>query len=70
MLAGENHLFACARLKPSQGSVPAGLTLSSGLRICFQYQAVSSLVLRRPIETTAVTGHLLFGVTDLSNFYF
>jgi hypothetical protein len=60
MLAGENHLFACARLKPSQGSVPAGLTLSSGLRIYFQCQAGSSLVLRRPIEIAALIRHLTY----------
>jgi hypothetical protein len=60
MLAGEHHLFGCARLKPSQGSVPAGLTLTSDLRICFHRQAGSSLVLRRPIETTALTGPVVF----------
>src|SRR5580692_2264960 len=57
MLARENHPFGCARLKPSQASVPAGLTLASHSSFCFQCQAGSSLVLRRPIETTALTGH-------------
>jgi hypothetical protein len=56
----ENHLFGCARLKPSQDSVPAGLTLTSDLGICFQCQAGSSLVLRRPIEITALTGKVDF----------
>src|SRR3984885_4645228 len=53
MLARENHPFGCARLKPSQASVPAGLTLASDFSFCFQCQAGSNLVLRRPIETTA-----------------
>jgi hypothetical protein len=56
MLARENHLFGRARLKPSQGCVPAAVTLTSDLGICFQYQAGSILVLRRPIEITALTG--------------
>lgn len=30
MLRRENHLFGCARPKPSQGSVPAGLALAKG----------------------------------------
>jgi len=42
MLAGENYLFGRARLKPNPGSVPAGLTLTSDLRIGFQCQAGSS----------------------------
>src|SRR5271170_6631095 len=54
MLARENHLFGCARPKPSQGSVPAGLSLTSDLGICFQCQVGSSLVLRRPIESTGL----------------
>jgi hypothetical protein len=56
MLAWENHLFGCARPKPSQGSVPVGLTLTSDLGICFQCQVGSCLVLRRPIEITGLTG--------------
>ncbi len=52
MLARENHLFGSARLKPSQGSVPAGLTPACDFSFCFQCQAGSSLVLRRPIEIT------------------
>src|SRR5271156_3293411 len=58
MLARENHLFGCTRSKPSQGSVPAGLTLASDFGFCFQCQAGSSLVLRRPIETTQLTRHV------------
>jgi hypothetical protein len=60
MLARENYLFGCTRSKPSQSSVPAGLTLASDFAFCFQCQAGSSLVLRRPIETTRVTGHVVF----------
>jgi hypothetical protein len=56
MLARENHVFGCTRSKASQGSVPAGLTLASDISFCFQCQAGSSLVLRRPIEITALTG--------------
>jgi hypothetical protein len=59
MLARENHLFGCTRSKPSQGSVPAGLTLMSDFSFCFQCQADSSLVLRRPIEITAFIRHQL-----------
>src|SRR5580658_7587702 len=58
MLALENHLFGCTRSKPSQCSVPASLTLASDFGFYFQCQAVSSLVLRRPIEITAVTGEV------------
>jgi len=58
MLPRENHLLGCTRPKASQGSVPAGLTLASGFGFCFQCQRGSSLVLRRPIETTAFTRHL------------
>jgi hypothetical protein len=65
MLARENHLCGCARLKLSQGSVPAGLTLTSDLGFCLQCQAGSSLVLRRPIEIAAQTGHMGFN-TDFS----
>jgi hypothetical protein len=52
MLPRENHLLGGTRPKVSQGSVPAGLTLASGFDFCFQCQGDSSLVLRRPIETT------------------
>ncbi len=58
MLARENQLFGCGRLKPSQGSVPASLTLTSDFGFCFQCQEGSSLVLRRPIEITALITHL------------
>jgi hypothetical protein len=56
MLAWENGLFGRTWPKPSQGSVPAGLTLASDFGSCFQCQAGSSLVLRRPIEITHFTG--------------
>jgi hypothetical protein len=55
MLPRENHLFGCTRSKPSQSSVPAGLALASDFGFCFQCQAGSSLVLRRPIEITGLT---------------
>jgi hypothetical protein len=57
MLALENHLFGCTRSKPSQCSVPASLTLASDFGFCFQCQALSSLVLRRPIEITRLIRH-------------
>jgi hypothetical protein len=53
LLAWENHGFGCTRSKPSQRSVPPGLTLASGVSFCFQCQAGFSSVLRRPIEFTA-----------------
>jgi hypothetical protein len=52
MVARENHLFGSARSKPSQSGVPGGLTLAGDFSLCFQCQAGSSLVLRRPIEIT------------------
>jgi DNA-binding winged helix-turn-helix (wHTH) protein len=58
MLAWENGLFGRTWPKPSQGSVPAGLTLASDFGFCFQCQAGSSLVLRRPIEITSLMRHL------------
>src|SRR5271156_4834972 len=58
MLERENHLFDCTRSKPIQSSLPAGLTLASDFGFCFQCQAGSSLVLRRPIEITALIGQL------------
>jgi hypothetical protein len=57
MLARENHRFGCARSKSSESNVPAGPSLTSDFAVCFQCQAGSSLVLRRPIEITALTGH-------------
>jgi hypothetical protein len=57
MLPQENRLFGCAWPEPSQGSVPAGLALASDFSFCFQYKVGSSLVLRRPIEITALIGN-------------
>jgi hypothetical protein len=57
MRARANHLFGCTRLKPSQSSVPAGLTLTSEFGFCVQCKVGSNLVLRRPIEITRVTVH-------------
>ena len=54
MLLREKHLFGCTWLKPSQGSIPVGLDLASDFGFCFQCQAGSSLVLRRPMEITAL----------------
>ena len=51
-------MVGCARPKPSQGSVPVRLALASDFSFCFQCGVGSSLVLRRPIETTALTGQL------------
>jgi hypothetical protein len=51
-------VFCCSRSKPSQGSASAGLTLASDFSFCFQCQEGFSLVLRRPIEITAFTGHV------------
>jgi hypothetical protein len=55
-LLRENHPSSFTWTKPSPGSVPAGLTLGSGVSFCFQCQGRSSLVLRRPIDITALTG--------------
>ncbi|MFZ3216545.1 MAG: hypothetical protein WA192_10845, partial [Candidatus Acidiferrales bacterium] len=55
VLARRAYLFACTRSKPSQSSVPAGLILASDFGFCFQCQVGPSLVLRRPIETTALS---------------
>ena len=44
--------------KPIPSSVPAGLVLISDFGFCYQCQAGSSLVLRRPIEITALTGEV------------
>jgi hypothetical protein len=52
MLPRENHVFGGTRSKPNQGGVSAGLTPASDFGFCFQCQAASSLVLRRPIEIT------------------
>jgi hypothetical protein len=51
-------MFGWTRSTPSQSGVPAGLTPASDSGFCFQCQAGSSLVLRRPIEITALTGHV------------
>jgi hypothetical protein len=61
MLVREKHLFGSTPSKHRQGSVPARLTLTSYFGFCFQCQTGSSLVLRRPIETTPVIDtYLLF----------
>jgi len=56
LLPWENHPFGCIRSNPSQDSVPSGLTLASDFSFCFQCNVGSSLVLRRPIETTRLIG--------------
>ena len=58
MVPRENHLFGGAGPEPSQDRVPDGLTLAGDFGFCFQCQAGFTLVLRRPIEITRVTGHL------------
>src|SRR4030095_1947767 len=40
MLPGRSDLFGCARSKPSQGSVPADLTLASDLAFVFNASRV------------------------------
>jgi hypothetical protein len=50
-------VFGDIRSKPSQSSVPAGLTLASDFGLCFQCQVGWSLVLRRPFEITRLTRH-------------
>jgi len=69
MLPRENYLFGCARSEPSQISVPAGLTLASDFGFCFQRQAGSSLVLRRPIEITRIIGNLCTMANSTGNRY-
>ena len=60
LLAREDHVFCCTRSRPTQGCVPAGPTVASDLSFCFQCQGCSGLVLRRPIEITAITGQWEF----------
>jgi hypothetical protein len=66
MLPWENYLFNRTHSKPSQGSVPAGLTLASDFSFCFPCQVGSSFVLRRPIETTALITHLPTTASDVA----
>src|ERR1700756_1273740 len=40
MLSGRNDLFGCPRSKPSQGSVPADLTLANDLTFVFNVSRV------------------------------
>jgi hypothetical protein len=60
MLPRESYLFGGTWPKPCQGSVPAALALASDFSFCFQYKGGPSLVLRRPIEITALTGKVDF----------
>jgi hypothetical protein len=53
MLPWEDHLIGFTWTRPSQASVLAALTLASDFGFCFQCKVGWSLVLRRPIETTA-----------------
>src|ERR1700691_5781414 len=53
-LRGRTIMFGRTRSIPSQSSVPAGLILARDSGVCFQCQAGSSLVLRRPIEITSI----------------
>ncbi len=53
--------MAGTRSKPSQGSVPADLTLASDFSFCLQHRVASSLVLRRPIETTIANREFIVG---------
>jgi hypothetical protein len=52
---GRSNLFGCPRSKPSQGSVPAGLTLASDLAFVFNASRVRLECcvdpLKPPIET-------------------
>jgi hypothetical protein len=56
-MSGHRCQLNRSRRKPSQGSVPAGLTLASDSSFCFQCKEGSGFVLRRPIEITAFIGH-------------
>ncbi len=51
---GRSDLFGCTRSKPSQGSVPADLTLASDLAFVFNASRVRPECCGRPIETTAL----------------
>jgi hypothetical protein len=57
MLAPEIHPFGRTRSNLSRSSFPAALILASDFGFCFQCQASSRIVSRRPIEITALTGH-------------
>src|SRR5580704_774098 len=66
MLPRENHLFGCTGPKPGQDSVPTGLTVAGDFGFCFQCEMGSSLALRRPIETAALT-RKVNSITKLSD---
>ena len=55
MLPLENYLFSATEPKPSQDSIPAGVSLAGDFGFRFQCDADSSLVLRPPIEITRLT---------------
>jgi hypothetical protein len=57
MLPWENHRFVSTQSKHSLGIATAGLNLASDFSFCFQFQVGSSLVSRRPMESTRITGH-------------
>lgn len=59
MLLGENHLFGSTRTKSSQGSLQAGLILTSVFSLCFRFQVSTTLVSHRTTETTAFAGELV-----------
>jgi len=65
MLPRRTYLFGRTRSKPSQGSVPTDLTLASDFSLCFHCKLDSNGVLRPPIETTRVAGHLVLARFDL-----
>src|SRR5271156_2533181 len=65
MLPWGDHLFGGSGPKPSQGSVPAGPIQACDFGFCFQCQVGSSVVLRRPIEITALIGHVNSGPISL-----
>jgi hypothetical protein len=49
-LRGATICLAVLGQNPARASVPAGLTLAGDFSFCFQCQAGSNLVLRRPID--------------------
>ena len=73
MLPLENYLFSATGPKPGQDTIPAGVTLAGEFGFCLQRQVGSSLVLRRPIEITALTGdmkrHFTWAVSRLTRTY-
>ena len=65
----EDRICRAAQSEPRQGSVPFHLTFANDLQLLMPVQVGFHLVLRRPIETTRLIGHLDYfrGARQLPN---